>query len=132
MKLLQRLQIMAEALPPGSTVNIPADWLLHELAGETLEVSQSTPSHAASDLTVEQVAQRMDRGPRTVRAWLAEGAFPNAFKLRGKSWLIPLSDVTAFLDRQRPQMAQAERSSTRTAEGSDDLGSWRQHRRGAA
>ena len=49
------------------------------------------------DLTVREVAARLKIHPETVRVWLRQGIFPNAYQLpRRSGWRIPLADVDAI------------------------------------
>ncbi len=52
-------------------------------------------------LTVAQLAAHLHRSPSTVRAWVEAGQFEGAVKV-GHGWLIPVSAVAAFLERQHP------------------------------
>lgn len=129
MGLIDRLRAMVAATPPGSTVNLPVDWLRVEL-----ECEGDAPRVGASlaDLTVEQLAAELGRSPSTVRGWRLAGEFPNAYQL-GREWRIPRSDVRAYLDRQKaPRMPQDERANEGAGKGSDDLSSWRRITKGAA
>jgi excisionase family DNA binding protein len=93
--LIEQLRAMAEATPPGGPVTLPADWLRSELEAE----ENSPPDHPADtpDLTIELLATELRRSGSTVRGWLGEGRFPNAYKLRGRDWRIPRADVRQFL-----------------------------------
>jgi excisionase family DNA binding protein len=47
-----------------------------------------------ADLTVREVAALLKIHPETVRVWLREGIFPNAYQLpRRSGWRIPKADV---------------------------------------
>jgi excisionase family DNA binding protein len=50
-----------------------------------------------ADLTVREVAAILKIHPETVRVWLREGIFPNAYQLpRRSGWRIPRTDVDAI------------------------------------
>jgi excisionase family DNA binding protein len=50
-----------------------------------------------ADLTVREVAAILKIHPETVRVWLREGIFPNAYLLpRRSGWRIPHADVDAI------------------------------------
>jgi excisionase family DNA binding protein len=127
--LLRALRTIADALPPGSSVTLEGEWLRAQLEeAEDGENEREPVNHRLSDLTVDQVAEELGRSGSTVRGWLAAAEFPNAFKLNRREWRIPISDVRAFLDRQRPQVSPPELPPVRrSAKRDDDLGSWRQH-----
>lgn len=50
--------------------------------------------------TVGSVAKMFDVKPYTVRRWLEEGKFPNAFKLNGTRWRIPKKDLEALANQE--------------------------------
>jgi excisionase family DNA binding protein len=101
MGLIERLKAMAEATPPGGAVTLPTDWLRRELEAEE-DPRPDCPADTP-DLTVEELATELTRSGSTVRGWLGEGRFPNAYKLRGRDWRIPRADVRQFLRvQQRP------------------------------
>lgn len=109
---------------------VPATTVLARLGedGDVELETSATTSDQLSDLTVEAVASALHRSPSTIRGLLGTGAFPNAFKLNGKSWLIPRSDLAAYVDAQRPQpTTNIPVPQRRNAE--PDLGSWRRHYR---
>lgn len=93
------LLTLAQALPDGAAVPVPRAWLLEllEPAGErepikpTLEV----------DLTPEEVAVALHRSPVTVRSWCNAGAFPTAYRMRGRQWRIPRRALDAFQAAER-------------------------------
>lgn len=131
MGLFRKLRALAEALPPGASVNIPAEWLLEELENEVIEDAPQDDSPIA-DITVEQLAGELNRSPSTVRGWLSSGAFPGAYRLQGREWRIPRTEVEAFLNRQRPQKPVAVRQAPRRQRTPADLGAWRKTRRETA
>src|SRR5690606_38923800 len=84
---------------------VPATTVLARL-GEDGDVEVATSVSASdhlSDLTVDAVASALHRSPSTIRGLLCAGVFPNAFKLNGKSWLVPRADLMAYVDAQRPR-----------------------------
>lgn len=107
---------------------VPATTVLARLSENSdLEVETSaTKSDHLSDLTVETVASVLHRSPSTIRGLLGAGAFPNAFKLNGKSWLIPRSDLAAYVDAQRPRPT-SNISVPQRPKAEPDLSSWRRH-----
>jgi hypothetical protein len=108
---------------------VPARKILERLAA--LVGAPEPAVTAATPLTVEQLAERLGRSPSTVRGWLGQGLFPNAFKLRDREWRIPVGDIAAFLaGASKPVQDQQEEQGK--GFGSDDLGSWRKHMRKAS
>ena len=91
------LRQLAEGLPPGTAIPVLREWLL-----ELLDTPRQAPA-VDGDFTAAQVAERFRRKPSTVRGWCAEGRFPNAYHLNDREWKIPLADVVAYEDRQRPR-----------------------------
>jgi excisionase family DNA binding protein len=52
-----------------------------------------------ADLTVREVAARLKVHPETVRVWLRQGVFPNAYQLpRRADWRIPRADVHSIVE----------------------------------
>jgi hypothetical protein len=82
-------------------------------------------SIAAADLTVLQVADRYGRHASTVRLWLERGAFPGAYKLRGRDWRVPPHALEAFENKERERGRSGERPGPRVAAKSVDLSDWR-------
>ena len=117
------LHRLAEALAPGTGVMVPREWLLELLEGTGEHPSEGSPVPPA-DLTVAQVASRYGRHASTVRVWLERGAFPGAYKLRGRDWRVPAADLAAFdaSERAREAGTPAARRGPRKAA---DLGAWR-------
>jgi excisionase family DNA binding protein len=58
----------------------------------------------AQHLSVTQVAQRLSVTPRTIQKWIADGQFPNAYKLNpsgiNSPYRIPEKDVQQFEARR--------------------------------
>lgn len=127
--LLRALRTIADALPPGSSVTLEGAWLRAQLEEAEDGDAQNDPAvRRLTDLTVEQVAEELGRSGSTVRGWLAADEFPNAFKLNRREWRIPVSDLRAFLDRQRPQVPHARvPPQGRRSRQPDELSAWRQH-----
>jgi excisionase family DNA binding protein len=98
-KALAALRTLAEALPTGQAVPVPREWLLDLLEGSsvTADVAQ-TPG---IDLTCHQVADALGRDASTVRAWVARGDFPGAYRLNGREWRIPAESLRAWQEGQR-------------------------------
>jgi hypothetical protein len=99
---------------------------------ELLEASvgeSSAQSREPSDITVEQLAERLNRTESTVRGWVAQGLFPGSYHLpaSGKpdkcgrprlgAWRIPEAALEAFRNRTN---------------GTAALGAWRKQRGKAA
>jgi hypothetical protein len=68
--LIRRL---AEALPAGSVVPVPREWLL-----EVLQSQQNTLPNATVDLSPADLAREFGRSPTTIRGWIERGEFPGA------------------------------------------------------
>ncbi len=96
----QALLRYARALPAGSTVPVPREWLLELLEQPGVEGS-APPDAPRVDLTADQVAQAFGRSPATVRGWCAAGLLRGAYRLRGREWRIPTLAVEALQAGQR-------------------------------
>jgi hypothetical protein len=122
----EALQALAGALPPGSVVPVPLEWL-NELLGGSGEVPEG-PAVPPADLSVAQLAARYGRHPSTCRGWLERGAFPGAYKLRHRDWRIPPASLAAFEAAERekgdPRGTRNGVTPRRRARPAD-LGAWR-------
>jgi excisionase family DNA binding protein len=59
-------------------------------------------------LTVAEVAAMLRLNDQTVRKWLRDGRLPGIYLgTRTAGWRVKRSDVTAFLDAQRGEVAAA-------------------------
>jgi excisionase family DNA binding protein len=76
------------------------------------------------DLTVEQVAKKLNRSPSTVRNWLAAGDIPGAYRLKRREWRIPPSALEWFLDKQRTA---PQATATTVGARALALDEWRKH-----
>ena len=140
MTLRERLSALVEAADPNGNVTFSVQWLRDQLAAETRSESPvRLQSHAASvDPNVEQVAEMFGRGCSTIRSWLAAGEFPNAYKLQGREWRIPRSDIEALQARERDaqrraiQGAQQKTGLEPADANAADLSAWRKHVRKSA
>lgn len=115
--------------------------LVEALANAGGEVAAVGPA-PDSLLTVAQLAAHLCRSPSTVRAWVEAGQFEGAVKV-GRGWLIPVSAVAAFLERQHPTARAEEvrgvkispvsapgaRPRRPRASGTPDLSEWRRVRK---
>lgn len=124
-----RLRAIAAALPVNGTVTLSRDALL-ELAGEAGESPPSESRKLAADLTIADVAALLGRSSSCVRNWLAEkpAAFPNAYRMRGREWRVPRTDIEAFqrTEAQRHQQrTESGRGNTRGRSESIRLNAWR-------
>ena len=124
MTLRDRLSALVEAADPEGSVILRFAWLAELLSVDNEQPPNAAASSTGVDLTVQQVATLFGRGESTVRTWLAERAFPNAYRLRGREWRIPRSDVTVM---QKNQRAQRGVLTCQPQIASVDLGDWRKH-----
>jgi hypothetical protein len=106
------LRALAEAMPLGTTVSVPRDWVL-----ELLAARPDHPAAAPVDATVQSVAARYGRRASTIRGWCEAGRFPGAYKLHGREWRIPRAAFEAFEATQRPAGTQTR--------GVQSLSDWR-------
>ena len=118
---MKRLRVLADAVPPGGSVSLPADWLREELAA--IDAGRCA---VGDELTVDLVAVRLRRAPSTVRGWCEAGELPGAYRLRGREWRIPARALDAFLTAERKTRA---RRGVARGPVEDDLSAWRRRRR---
>lgn len=114
---MRTLRDLLRELP--STALVPVGWVLEQLGSP----DDSKPSSIA-DLTISEIADRLDRSVSTVRAWCANGLLEGAYRLRGREWRVPSAALRGFLDRQG--QSKTGRVPRRTAgDIGVDLTSWR-------
>lgn len=77
MTLAERLRRAVGGLP----VSVVREWL--KRLGEGAEDGR------LADLTVEELAEELDRAKSTVPGWLKAGELPQAYKLNGREWRVP-------------------------------------------
>lgn len=116
MRLARDLAMAVEGIPDGGSVTLPVAWLRERLEGANEDV--------VVDLTVEQVAKKLNRSPSTVRNWLAAGDIPGAYRLKRREWRIPPSALEWFLDKQRTA---PQATATTVGARALALDEWRKH-----
>ena len=71
------LRALLEALPPGSAMSLPREWVQRILdCGEVANEPASVARLAEVDLTLEEVGAVLQRSPITIRAYCNAGLFP--------------------------------------------------------
>ena len=129
MTLRERLEAIVAALPPDSAVTLSVDvlrdWLSSDDATENAQDSRNSAVVTGVDFTVAQVAEMLSRGESTIRTWIGEGHFPNAYRLRGREWRIPMSDLAA-LQRAESQRYRTPAQPSRSSRSSG-LSAWRDY-----
>ena len=125
---LEQLRALANALPAGTALPVPREWVLELLDRIDGEAPALTSSPA--DLTVSELAERFNRSPSTVRWWIECGRFAGAYRLRGREWRGPPPARPAFEEAGRapasttpagPDPPPSPRPRGRVV----DLGAWR-------
>lgn len=124
---LEQLRALANALPAGTALPVPREWVLELLDRIDGQEPASTP--APADLTVSDLAGRFNRSPSTVRWWIECGRFAGAYRLRGREWRVPPAALQAFEEAERaaaPQAPTPPNPTPRRPRGRVvDLGAWR-------
>lgn len=124
MGLRESLQALVMAAPPDATV--PVRWISELLVNAGSDhKSDLPPLSRAIDMTVTEVAAHFGRGESTIRAWLARGDLPGAYRLHGREWRIPPSSIQAMQNAQR-QIRSTSQPVTRTYR-TPDIAAWRGH-----
>jgi hypothetical protein len=121
---LVRLRALAEALPAGTVVPVPREWLLDLLEGGTAYTDPS-PGPPPVDLTVADLAARFGRSPSTVRGWLERGMIAGAYRFQGREWRVPAASLVTFEADQRSPRTPRMISGTDHRRGTVDLSAWR-------
>ena len=122
MNALDRLRLLRDTLPPSGSV-VFTRGALSELLGES--EPETHASETAADLTVEQIADRLNRKPNTVRDWIRAGKL-DAYSFNGKEYRVTPAALHAYLQAQR-EGKQASKPAGKAA----NLGSWRNLRKAA-
>ena len=117
---LAGLRALAEALPPGTPIPVPAEVLRELLGGEGR--AEGMPTVVPADLTVCDLAVRFGRKPSTVRGWCEVGRFPGAYRLHGREWRIPAVALATFEAEARNGSKPVSPMSRRKPA---NLGTWR-------
>ena len=116
MGLGERLRTLAEALPEGASITLSSDALRSLL--ETDADERSLPH----DVTVDEVADLLDRSPQTVRRWIRDGVL-DAYTLRGREYRITAAALRNF--RAREQTAAEQPPEPPGTHATKQLGAWR-------
>ena len=118
MNLAERLRQLAAALPSEvSSVTLTR----RDILGMLESATDSVPPSRGRDMTVEEVAEEVQRSPSTIRRWLIAGEL-RGYKLQGRDWRIPCPALRAYLTRQSS-------GAEEVADAEDvDISTWRQVR----
>ncbi len=116
MSLQERLRTIAEALPEGASISLSSEALRRLLETGTDE------DGCPHDMTVEEVANHLDRSPQTVRRWIREGEL-DAYSFRGREYRITAAALEDFIAREQTAAARAPQSPRTHVK--KPLGAWR-------
>ncbi len=120
MGLGERLRTLAEALPEGASITLSSEALR-----SLLETDADESSPLAHDMTVEEVANHLDRSPQTVRRWIREGEL-DAYSFRGREYRITAAALRNFIAREQTAVERPPQSPC--AHVTKQLGAWRSAR----
>jgi hypothetical protein len=95
----QALLQLAQALPAGTALPVPREWILELLSGA--ETPKATTTALELDLTPEEAGAALHRSPVTIRAYCNAGLFRGAYRMRGRAWRIPRTSLDAFQVAER-------------------------------
>ena len=109
--LRDRLERVAEVLPPGAQVILPVDWLREQLVP-----GRDGGDGVLEDLTIDAIAKALDRSPNTVRRWCASGRIRGAYRL-GREWRVPRASLQSLRESGEPESEPRTRNV--------DIGAWR-------
>jgi hypothetical protein len=90
---------LAQALPVGTALPLPREWVLELLAGVPAPQPATTP--LTVDLTPEEAGAALQRSPVTIRAYCSAGLFKGAYRFRGRQWRIPRASVETLQAAER-------------------------------
>ena len=116
MTLAERLRQLAAALPSeASSVTLTRRDILAMLEGAADAVS----SRPGRDMTVEEVAEEVQRSPSTIRRWLIAGEL-RGYKLQGRDWRVTRPALRDYLARQARPDDESPKDSPEV-----DISAWR-------
>ena len=99
------------ALPDEAMV--PVGWIREQLGAGS--------DDRLVDLNIEEVAQRLNRAPSTIRSWLIAGEL-RGYKVHNREWRVSPAAISEFFEAQRNGSGRrAVRRSGKTA----DLAAWK-------
>jgi excisionase family DNA binding protein len=122
MSLRDAVAALVAAAPTDAT--IPVRWLAEQLEADSAGVVVVVDSRLSVDLTVDELAARLNRGASTIRTWLANGDLPGAYRNHGREWRIPVAAVDAM---QRAEATRHAKPAAPAAPAAAELSDWRQH-----
>jgi hypothetical protein len=97
--LRAHLSSLAEALPAGTFVPVPREWLLELLgARRALRRPRRLPRPTSRCMISRNAS---DASRRRSGWWLEARRFPNAYRFQGREWRVPPSDLAAFGAQER-------------------------------
>lgn len=117
MGLGERLRALAKALPAGASITLSSEALR-----SLLETDADESSTLAHDMTVEEVANHLDRSPQTVRRWIREGEL-DAYSFRGREYRITAAALRNLIAREQTSAERPPQSPG--AHVAKQLGAWR-------
>lgn len=124
---LEQLRALANALPAGTALPVPREWVLELL--DRIDGQVPAMVSTSADLTVSDLAGRFNRSPSTVRWWIECGRFVGAYRLRGREWRVPPAVLQAFEEAERSAAPRGPANPDPTPRRSRgkvvDLGDWR-------
>lgn len=75
--------------------------------------------------TVKALAELFDKDDDTIRVWIREGVFPNAFKIKD-GWYVPVSDIKKMMKKKNDQDDTVEQKQPRAPrQSSGFVNRWR-------
>jgi hypothetical protein len=114
--IITELRRMADGIPDGGSVVLPAEWLRRRLA----DAPEDAPGE---EIGVAEVAEAFGRSESTVREWFREGLVPGAYKLRGSEWRAPADAIQKMRAAERQPKSPAREAID--AAPTEDLRAWR-------
>lgn len=124
MSLSDAIRALVTAAPEDATV--PVRWLAEQLAKHSDGAEAPTRTATSVDLTVKEVALRLERKPSTVRAWCDTGILPGAYRLRGREWRVPEAAIEAMQRAESRRHAHGV-TALPVKKGNTETSQWRQH-----
>jgi hypothetical protein len=118
------LQALADALPAGSSISLPREWLLALLEGTTAAPAQP------AEYTAKEAARMLGRAPGTIRTWCEQGMVRDSYRNAGREWKIPAASLEDLRVRCRAgRLRSPEVARPTPAQTPADLSAWQHVKR---
>jgi excisionase family DNA binding protein len=121
---LRKLCALRPDLPDSVAVTFPLGWLSEAVSGTEASPTASAGTLPSADYTVKQLAERFDRRPSTIRAWLESGRL-RGYRFGNREWRATADALREFEEEERQRGAGAKPGPARSRGHPVNLSAWR-------